>query len=60
MSDAEPNKNGGPLGGEGKIVEASETVVGGKSKNRAYRDAAPKKAVQPNCLVPGFAGAGSV
>jgi transposase-like protein len=45
MDDAEPNKNGGPLGGEGKIVEADETIVGGRSKNRAYRDPAPKKAV---------------
>jgi transposase-like protein len=45
MDDAEPNKTGGPLGGEGKIVEADETVVGGKSKNRAYRETAPKKAV---------------
>jgi transposase-like protein len=33
------------LGGEGKIVEADETVVGGRSKNRAYGDPAPKKAV---------------
>jgi hypothetical protein len=28
-----------------KIVEADETIVGGRSKNRAYRDPAPKKAV---------------
>jgi transposase-like protein len=34
-----------PLGGEGKILEADETVVGGKFKNRAYRETAPKKAV---------------
>ena len=45
MDDAEPNKTGGPLGGEGKIVEADETVVGGKFKNRAYRETAPKKEV---------------
>ena len=36
-------KTGGPLGGPGKVVEADETVVGGKAKNRAYRDPAPKK-----------------
>ena len=30
------DKNGGPLGGEGKVVEADETVVGGKAGNRAY------------------------
>ena len=33
----------GPLGGEGKIVEADETWVGGKSKNRARRLAVPPK-----------------
>ena len=43
MDDAEPNKTGGPLGGEGKIVEADETVVGGKFKNRAYRETAPEE-----------------
>jgi transposase-like protein len=45
LIDVDPNASGGPLGGEGKIVEADETVVGGRSKNRAYRDPAPKKAV---------------
>ncbi len=45
MTDLEPNKDGGPLGGTGKVVEADETVVGGKAKNRAYREPAPKKAV---------------
>jgi YD repeat-containing protein len=45
MTDLDPNANGGPLGGEGKTVEADETVVGGRSKNRAYGDPAPKKAV---------------
>ena len=44
MGDEEPNKTGGPLGGTGKVVEADETVVGGKAKNRAYREPAPKKA----------------
>jgi transposase-like protein len=45
MADLEPNKTGGPLGGADKVVEADETVVGGKAKNRAYRDPAPKKMV---------------
>jgi transposase-like protein len=45
MGDPEPNKSGGPLGGAGKVVEADETVVGGKAKNRAFREPAPKKAV---------------
>jgi transposase-like protein len=35
----------GPLGGEGKFVEADETFIGGRARNRAYRDPAPKKSV---------------
>jgi len=35
----------GPLGGANKVVEADETYVGGKAKNRAFRKPAPKKAV---------------
>jgi len=35
----------GPLGGPDKVVEADETYVGGKAKNRATRKPAPKKAV---------------
>jgi transposase-like protein len=35
----------GPLGGPGKVVEADETYVGGKTKNRAKRKPAAKKAV---------------
>ena len=45
MNDPTPNKSGGPLGGKDKVVEADETVVGGKAKNRAFREPAPKKAV---------------
>ncbi len=33
----------GPIGGQGKTVEADETLVGGKAKNRAYRKTPPKK-----------------
>ena len=33
------------LGGQNKVVEADESYVGGKAKNRAFREAAPKKAV---------------
>jgi transposase-like protein len=33
----------GPLGGQNKVVEADETFVGGKAKNRAFRKAPPKK-----------------
>ena len=35
----------GPLGGANGVVEADETYVGGKAKNRATRKPAPKKAV---------------
>jgi hypothetical protein len=35
----------GPLGGEGKFVEADETFTGGKAKNRAYTSPPPKEAV---------------
>jgi transposase-like protein len=34
-----------PMGGPGGVVEADETYVGGKAKNRAYKEPAPKKAV---------------
>ncbi|MDR3464227.1 MAG: IS1595 family transposase [Beijerinckiaceae bacterium] len=34
-----------PMGGSGKVVEADETYVGGKAKNRAHRETAPKQAV---------------
>lgn len=35
----------GPLGGPGKAVEADETFVGGKARNRAFRKPAEKKIV---------------
>ena len=34
-----------PMGGANKVVEADETYVGGKAKNRAKREPAPKQAV---------------
>jgi transposase-like protein len=34
-----------PMGGANTPVEADETFVGGKAKNRAYKEPAPKKAV---------------
>jgi hypothetical protein len=38
MTDASPS----PIGGANKVVEADETYVGGKAKNRAYKPE-PKK-----------------
>ena len=35
----------GPLGGHNEVVEADETYVGGKARNRATGKPAPKKAV---------------
>ncbi len=39
------NVDTGPFGGPNAVVEADETYVGGKAKNRAFRQPAPKKAV---------------
>jgi transposase-like protein len=35
----------GTLGGQNKVVEADETYIGGKAKNRALREPSPKQAV---------------
>lgn len=37
--------SGAPLGGPDKVVEADETYVGGKARNRAFRKPAEKKPV---------------
>lgn len=34
-----------PLGGTNKVIEADETYVGGKTKNRAHREPASKQAI---------------
>jgi len=39
------HKSEGGLGGANKVVEADETYLGGKAKNRAHREPAKKKAV---------------
>jgi transposase-like protein len=44
MGDDSHKANGG-LGGANKVVEVDETYVGGKAKNRAFKEPAPKKAV---------------
>ena len=41
MRDGRP----GPLGGANKVVEADETYIGGKAKNRAFRAPRPKEPV---------------
>ena len=59
MGDTEPNKTGGPLGGEGKIVEADETVCRRQSEEPRPRRAGaqesrchPYRARWPRPLVP--------
>lgn len=42
MSD---DGSSGPLGGDSVFVEADETFIGGRARNRAYKAPAPKKAV---------------
>jgi transposase-like protein len=37
--------NPGPIGGENKVIEADETYVGGKAKNRAFREPRAKEIV---------------
>src|SRR3984893_8418509 len=44
MHDVSHQTTGG-LGGKNKVVEVDETYIGGKAKNRAYKEPAPKKAV---------------
>ncbi len=39
------NPNPGPVGGSNKVVEADETYVGGKAKNKAYGEPPKKQAV---------------
>jgi transposase-like protein len=41
MTPKKPN----PIGGENKVVEADETFIGGKKKNRAFAKKEPKKQV---------------
>ncbi len=43
LREALTDHNPGPLGGENKVVEADETYMGGKAKNKAYGPP-PKKA----------------
>ncbi len=43
IREAMKDANLPPLGGEGKIIEADETAIGGSKVNRAYAKKAPKK-----------------
>lgn len=50
----------GPLGGANKVVEADETYVGGKAKNRAFRAPAPKRRLSPSSSVKGASRAATL
>ena len=50
-----PN-NPSPLGGEGKVVEADETEIGGKAKNRAFRKTRAEKAIVLSLVERGWRG----
>jgi transposase-like protein len=45
LREAMRDPKAGPLGGDNKVVEADETFVGGKAKNRAYKGPPKKEAV---------------
>ena len=45
LREAAVDVNPAPLGGEGKVVEADETYVGGKARNKAYGPPPKKMAV---------------
>jgi transposase-like protein len=45
IREAMTDRKAGPIGGEGKVVEADETVIGGSKTNRAYAKKAPKKKI---------------
>jgi transposase-like protein len=43
IREAMTPKNIGPIGGQNRVVEADETLIGGKAKNRAFAKKEPKK-----------------
>src|SRR5205814_1844627 len=45
LREAMADRKAGPLGGEGRFVEADESYVGGKGKNKAYGPTPKKKVV---------------
>jgi transposase-like protein len=45
IREAMKPETAGPIGGQNKVVEADETHIGGKKKNRAFAKEAPKKHV---------------
>jgi transposase-like protein len=45
IREAMRDLNPGPMGGENTVVEADETYIGGKAKNRAFKEPPKKEAV---------------
>ncbi len=45
IREAMREEKAGPLGGSNKVVEADETWMGGKAKNRAFKEPRPKEPV---------------
>jgi transposase-like protein len=43
IREAMTPKSLGPIGGQNRVVEADETLIGGKAKNRAFAKKEPKK-----------------
>ena len=43
IREAMTPKSVGPIGGQNRVVEADETLIGGKAKNRAFAKKEPKK-----------------
>jgi len=48
IREAMTPKTIGPIGGQNRVIEADETLIGGKKKNRAFAKKEPKEAYGSN------------